>query len=87
MFFFFYFPDGLVIIECESSGQLVLDGLTDAVVSHKFSLTGKPMLSPDSRTLLTLDNQSRHGVTLVVQHISGNVSCNMYIVPIGKCIV
>ncbi|XP_026684231.1 follistatin-related protein 5-like [Diaphorina citri] len=61
---------GLVIIECESSGQLVLDGLTDAVVSHKFSLTGKPMLSPDSRTLLTLDNQSRHGVTLVVQHVS-----------------
>ncbi|KAF7990989.1 hypothetical protein HCN44_000794 [Aphidius gifuensis] len=66
-----------VILECEEpvtgkpSGQLLLDYLTDTVLSHKPELIGRPMVSPDSRHVVTLDKQ-QSGVTLVVQEILPN---------------
>ncbi|XP_049812888.1 follistatin-related protein 5-like [Schistocerca nitens] len=66
---------GLVVVECEEpatgqpAGQLVLDAVTDAVVSQRPSLLGRPHLSPDSRTLVTL-HRARDGVTLVVQRVA-----------------
>ncbi|XP_043287172.1 follistatin-related protein 5-like isoform X3 [Venturia canescens] len=68
---------GFVILQCEepvtgrATGQLLLDYLTDTVLSHKPSLVGKPMVSPDSRHVVTLDKQDS-GVILVVQEILPN---------------
>ncbi|XP_049830071.1 follistatin-related protein 5-like isoform X2 [Schistocerca gregaria] len=60
---------GLVIVECEQpAGQLLLDYLTDAVVSHRAQVSGRPYVSPDSRAVVTLD-RGRDGVTLVVQRV------------------
>ncbi|XP_043473135.1 follistatin-related protein 5-like isoform X1 [Leptopilina heterotoma] len=65
---------GFVILQCEEpvtgrpTGQLLLDYLTDTVLAHKPDLIGKPMVSPDSRHLVTLDRQES-GVVLVVQEI------------------
>ena len=68
-------PDGFVVAECEDpfghgDGQLILDYLTDTVVTHKPDLLGRPHISPNSRTVVTLD-RDRYGVTLVVQEIKG----------------
>lgn len=67
--------DGFVILQCEepvtgrATGQLLLDYVTDAVLAHKPGLVGRPLISPDSRHLVTLDRQES-GVILVVQEIS-----------------
>ena len=71
------FIDGYVIIECEElstghpSGQILLDYLTDSIISQKTGLFGKPHVSPDSRITVTLDRE-KDGVTLVVQQIISN---------------
>ncbi|XP_012252708.2 follistatin-related protein 5-like isoform X2 [Athalia rosae] len=65
---------GFVILQCEepvtgrATGQLLLDYVTDAVLAHKPELVGRPLISPDSRHLVTLDRQES-GVILVVQEI------------------
>lgn len=53
------------------TGQLVLDYLTDAVISTSTTLFGKPFISPDSRKLVTFD-RTLSGATLIVQEIRGN---------------
>lgn len=71
--------DGFVVVECEepvtgrATGQILLDYLTDAVVSQKNGLLGRPLVSPNSRSVVTLDRQ-RDGVTLVVQQVTGKLS-------------
>lgn len=50
-------------------GQLLLDYLTDTVLSAKTELTGKPRISPDSRHVATIDH-TPDGVTLVIQKIT-----------------
>ncbi|KAL1123314.1 hypothetical protein AAG570_002400 [Ranatra chinensis] len=66
---------GIVILECEeavtgrSTGQLVLDALTDTVIGQKPELQGRPYVSPNSRHVVTID-RSNLGVTLVVQQIT-----------------
>jgi hypothetical protein len=68
--------DGFVIVECEEpvtgrpTGQILLDYLTDAVISQKAGLSGRPLVSPNSRSVVTLD-RARDGVTLVVQQVTG----------------
>lgn len=63
------------MIECEEpvsgrpTGQILLDFMTDSVISHKPGLFGKPHVSPNSRTVVTLDRQ-HDGVTLVVQRVT-----------------
>ncbi|XP_066994850.2 follistatin-related protein 5 [Anabrus simplex] len=65
---------GFVIMECEEpvtsrpTGQILLDYLTDTVLSHKTGLYGRPHVSPNSRVVVTLD-RGRDGVTLVVQEV------------------
>lgn len=65
-----------MVVECEepitgrATGQILLDYLTDAVISQKAGLFGRPMVSPNSRTVVTLD-RARDGVTLVVQQVTG----------------
>nr|CAD7198304.1 unnamed protein product [Timema douglasi] len=65
---------GFVVVECwepvtsRPMGQILLDYLTDTVVSHKLGLYGRPHVSPNSRTVVTLD-RGRDGVTLVVQEV------------------
>lgn len=57
-------------------GQLLLDYLTDAVISTKAAFTGTPNISPDSRHIAIVDNaQKQHsiqdnGVTIIVQKIT-----------------
>ena len=69
--------DGLVVMECEepvtrrATGQIVMDYLTDTVVSHKVTLLGQPYLTPDSRIVVTV-HRERTSVTLTVQHTTGN---------------
>lgn len=73
---FFFFSDGFVVVACEepvtarATGQLLLDYLTDSVISHKPALFGRPHVAPDSRVVVTLDRAS-DGVTLVVQEVTG----------------
>lgn len=50
-------------------GQLLLDYLTDTVLSAKPALTGIPKISPDSRHIATIDHHD-DGVTLVIQKIT-----------------
>lgn len=75
----FVVADGFVVVECEepvtgrATGQILLDYLTDAVVSQKGGLLGRPLVSPNSRSVVTLDRQ-RDGVTLVVQQVTGKLS-------------
>jgi len=65
---------GFVIMECEEpitgrpTGQILLDYLTDTVLTHKTGLFGHPHVSPNSRCVVTLD-RGRDGVTLVVQEV------------------
>ncbi|XP_075233144.1 follistatin-related protein 5-like isoform X3 [Lycorma delicatula] len=66
---------GFVIVECEEpmtgrpTGQILLDYLTDAVISQKAGLLGRPAVTPNSRVVVTLDRAS-DGVTLVVQQVT-----------------
>lgn len=68
--------DGFVFMECKEpvtrkpTGQLVLDYLTDAVISTSATLFGRPYISPDSRKLVTFARTST-GSTLIVQEIKG----------------
>lgn len=70
--------DGFVIMECEEpitgrpTGQILLDYLTDTVLTHKTGLFGHPHVSPNSRCVVTLD-RGRDGVTLVVQEVVGEL--------------
>jgi follistatin-related protein 5 len=65
-----------VIVSCAEpssgalNGQMLVDYLTDSVISFKSQLTGQPKVSPDSRVVVTLD-RAQQGVTLVVQQITG----------------
>ncbi|KAB7494853.1 Follistatin-related protein 5, partial [Armadillidium nasatum] len=65
---------GLVIMECAEpvtgrrTGQLVLDYLTDAVLTHKIELTGRPHTTPDSSLVVTVDTKDR--VKIVVQKVT-----------------
>ncbi|XP_014246799.1 follistatin-related protein 5-like isoform X2 [Cimex lectularius] len=66
---------GFVILECEEAvtgrptGQLVMDALTDSIISQKPELTGVPKIAPNSRTIVNVYSTST-GVTLVVQSIT-----------------
>lgn len=68
------FLDGFVVVQClepvthRATGQLLLDYITDSVVSFKPTLSGIPFVSSDARRLVTLDHTA-NGVTLVVQEI------------------
>lgn len=70
------FSDGFVIIECEepgtghATGQVILDYLTDTVVNKKVTVRGSPLVSPDSRIVVSID-KALDGVTLVVQQVLG----------------
>lgn len=70
--------DGLVIMECEEpvtrrpTGQIVMDYLTDTVLSHKVTLLGQPYITPDSRIVVTV-HREKASVTLIVQHTTGRV--------------
>lgn len=72
----FLYADGFVIIECEepgtghATGQVILDYLTDTVVNKKASVKGSPLVSPDSRVVVSID-KAADGVTLVVQQVLG----------------
>lgn len=66
---------GYVVLECvepvtsRPMGQILLDYLTDTVLAHKTNLFGGPMVSPDSRYVVTLE-KSNTSVVIVVQEIS-----------------
>lgn len=68
--------DGMVIVECfepvtnRATGQLVLDALTDSVIYYKGDKIGIPVLSPDSRKLVTVSH-SGDGTTLLLQLVRG----------------
>ncbi|XP_060534738.1 follistatin-related protein 5-like [Cylas formicarius] len=68
---------GMVFMQClepvtrRPTGQLVLDYLTDSVISTAPTLFGTPHISPDSRKLVTFD-KSATGTALVVQEIHGD---------------
>lgn len=70
------YTDGFVIIECEepgtghATGQVILDYLTDTVVNKKTTVRGSPLVSPDSRVVVSID-KATDGVTLVVQQVLG----------------
>ncbi|XP_066987827.1 follistatin-related protein 5-like isoform X2 [Macrobrachium rosenbergii] len=65
---------GLVVMECHEpvtgrrTGQLVLDYLTDAVLSHKTTLMGTPHVVPDSSLVITVD--TLYHVKIVVQKVT-----------------
>lgn len=83
--------DSFVIIECEEpgtehpTGQVILDYLTDTVINKKITVRGSPLVSPDSRIVVSVDRAS-DGVTLVVQQVLGTdiikfhpgVFCKLY---------
>ena len=60
-------------MECEESvnrrptGQIVVDYLTDTVISHKITLLGQPYIAPDSWIVVTV-HREKTSVTLIVQH-------------------
>ncbi|KAF7266636.1 hypothetical protein GWI33_020131 [Rhynchophorus ferrugineus] len=68
---------GFVFMECREpitnkpTGQLIMDYLTDAVISTAPTLFGKPYISPDSRKLVTFD-RTGGGATLIVQEIKAH---------------
>ncbi|XP_065341205.1 follistatin-related protein 5-like isoform X2 [Cloeon dipterum] len=68
---------GFVVVSCKEpisgrpNGQMLVDYLTDSVISFKSELPGQPKVSPDSRVVVTLD-RAPEGVTLVVQEITEN---------------
>lgn len=63
-------------MECEEpvtrrpTGQIVMDYLTDTVLSHKVTLLGTPYITPDSRIVVTV-HREKTSVTLIVQHTTG----------------
>lgn len=65
---------GLVVMDCQEpvtgrrTGQLVLDYLTDAVLSHKTNLMGRPHVVPDSSLVVTVD--TLYHVKIVVQKVT-----------------
>lgn len=69
---------GFIIIECmdadsgKLNGQLVMDYLTDEVITYKPNLLGKPHVSPDSQYVVTLHSNDNvtNDVTIVVQAIT-----------------
>lgn len=75
------FAGGLAILECRDpisgspTGQVVLDYLTDSVLSHKTHLFGRPHVSPDSRYCVTLDTARNGSVKVVTQAITENGEC------------
>lgn len=58
---------GLIIVSCVDvetnlpNGQLVLDYLTDEIVSFRPSLLGKPRVAPDSQYVVTLHSPAVTG--------------------------
>lgn len=66
---------GFVILEClepitqRPMGQILLDYLTDTVLSHKTNLFGRPRVSPDSRHVITLQS-ANNSVVIVAQEVT-----------------
>ncbi|EEC08615.1 cell adhesion molecule, putative, partial [Ixodes scapularis] len=66
---------GFVILEClepitqRPMGQILLDYLTDTVLSHKTNLFGRPHVSPDSKHVITLQS-SNNSVIIVAQEVT-----------------
>ncbi|XP_064457784.1 follistatin-related protein 5-like isoform X1 [Ornithodoros turicata] len=66
---------GYVILEClepitqRPMGQILLDYLTDTVLSHKTNLFGRPHVSPDSKHVITLQS-SNNSVIIVAQEVT-----------------
>lgn len=52
---------------------MILDYLTDTVVNKKASVRGSPLVSPDSRIIVSID-RAPDGVTLVVQQVLGELT-------------
>lgn len=86
------FLDGYVVITClepitnRPQGQLLLDYLTDAVISTKSTFNGVPNISPDSRHIATVDNiqkehstQDNGGVTIIVQKITRKLASHAFV--------
>lgn len=72
------FVVGYVTISCREpvtgrpTGQLVMDYLTDAILSTRPSMIGNPSVSPDSQLITTVDHRS-DGVTLALQKVTGGI--------------
>lgn len=70
--------DGYVTISCREpvtgrpTGQLVMDYLTDAILSTRPTMIGNPAVSPDSQLITTIDHRS-DGVTLDLQKVTGEI--------------
>lgn len=60
------------------TGQVLLDYLTDTVIMQKPNLFGRPLVSPNSRMVVTLD-RTRDGVTLIVQQVTGDYDYSGYL--------
>lgn len=66
---------GFVILEClepitqRPMGQILLDYLTDTVLSHKTNLFGRPHVSPDSKHVITLQSNNK-SVIIVAQEVT-----------------
>ena len=50
---------GYIIVECQRPVQLIMDYITDTVISN-LSIKGTPYVSPDSRNLVFVDLQQGH---------------------------
>ncbi|KAF7657465.1 hypothetical protein LDENG_00026530 [Lucifuga dentata] len=72
---------GFYFVQCQSKGrlqappQLLIDSVTDTVIGPNLNVTGQPFVSPDSRYMVTPDQQSSK---LIVQTVSfqGELSLN-----------
>lgn len=73
----FCISDGFVVINCmepvafKQTGQLVVDSITNAIISIKADLVGIPYVSPDSRYVITV-NHRHDSVLLSVQQVTLN---------------
>jgi uncharacterized protein (DUF1786 family) len=66
---------GYIIVECQRPVQLIMDYITDTVISN-LSIKGTPYVSPDSRNLVFVDFQQGH---VTVFSIADNgKSCIIY---------
>ena len=72
-------------MECEEpvtrrpTGQIVMDYLTDTVLSHKVTLLGQPYITPDSRIVVTV-HREKTSVTLIVQHTTGIIKMRLNLI-------
>lgn len=82
---FVIFLDGYVVIFCRepvtnrAQGQLMVDYLTDAIISVKLGLNGIPNISPDSRNLATIYH-TNDGSVVIVQKITRKVNFSINLI-------